>query len=314
VQDNRRHFLKGIAGMTGSITSLGVMRGNAAPAAPKLEQDARRVVVRDKFWIWGHVAGSHNGQYGLPRTSRMTPAEGAFYLDVPNLIFVAYPDQKEPCKMLPEPALYDEYAISFRPLKRVVWSIVGAGGHVNQNGLQSLQQLAQKFPNIVGTQMDDFFRNTLDGGKTGALTPGELSYIQDKLNVGGRKIDLWVTLYHTDLRSDLSQYLAHVDVVTYWTWDAKDIDGLEEGFAQAEKAAPNARKVLGCYMWDYGSRSPMPIAMMEKQCTLGLEWLRNRRIDGMIFLASCICDMGLEAVEWTRNWIAKVGSEPLQAM
>jgi len=31
----------------------------------------------------------------------------------------------------------------------------------------------------------------------------------------------------------------------------------------------------------------------------------------MIFLASCICDLDLEAVEWTRAWIDQVGNEQL---
>jgi hypothetical protein len=46
---------------------------------------------------------------------------------------------------------------------------------------------------------------------------------------------------------------------------------------------------------------------MQQQCQLGLEWLRTGRIEGMIFLASCICDLNLEAVEWTRKWIREVG-------
>ena len=28
-----------------------------------------------------------------------------------------------------------------------------------------------------------------------------------------------------------------------------------------------------------------------------------------IFLAASICDLGLEIVEWTDNWIAKVGDD-----
>ena len=31
----------------------------------------------------------------------------------------------------------------------------------------------------------------------------------------------------------------------------------------------------------------------------------------MIFCGAHLCDQALEAVEWTRNWIAKVGDEPL---
>jgi hypothetical protein len=116
-----------------------------------------------------------------------------------------------------------------------------------------------------------------------------------------------VTLYRHDLQHDVTAYLSKVDVVTYWTWQAKDLDRLEEGFTKAEQAAPKARKVLGCYMWDYGDEKPIPLPLMQKQCQLGLEWLRTGRIEGMIFLASCICDLNLEAVEWTRNWIREVG-------
>jgi len=39
--------------------------------------------------------------------------------------------------------------------------------------------------------------------------------------------------------------------------------------------------------------------------------LREGAIDGMIFLASCICDLELETVEWTRRWIQEVGDNPL---
>ena len=62
-------------------------------------------------------------------------------------------------------------------------------------------------------------------------------------------------------------------------------------------------------MWDYGDKKPLSVAAMEDQCELGLEWLKQGRIDGMIFLASCICDLDLETVEWTRKWIQKVGDQ-----
>jgi len=50
---------------------------------------------------------------------------------------------------------------------------------------------------------------------------------------------------------------------------------------------------------------------MRQQCELGLQWLKHDRIDGMIFLATNICDLGLEAVEWCRQWILQVGDQPL---
>src|SRR5260370_32932934 len=124
----------------------------------------------------------------------MTPDEGAFYLNVPNIIMVAYNAANEPCKMLPTPP-YDPYLLSFRPLKRVVWSIVGAGGVASKSDLDTVRQLSQKYPNIVGVQMDDFFRDAFGGGRVGTLAPKELTYVQDQLNVTRRKMDLWVTVY-----------------------------------------------------------------------------------------------------------------------
>ena len=306
METKRRSFLQGFAATAGAWAVLGpgASKGDAsAPPAPAADEKS---TVRDRFWIWGHVEGSHNNLWGIPGTSRMTPAEGAFYLNVPNIVMVAFPSAKEPCKMLPA-APYDPYLISFRPLKRVVWSIVGAGGVASKGDLETVCQLVPKYPNIVGVQMDDFFRETFDGRHVGTLSPEELDYVQGQLKVGDRKLGLWVTLYRHDLQYDLSAHLSKVDVVTFWTWDGKDIDRLEEGFGKCEQAAPRARKVLGCYMWDYGDQNLLPVSLMQKQCNLGLEWLRAGRIEGMIFLASVICDLNLETVEWTRNWIREVG-------
>jgi hypothetical protein len=155
-------------------------------------EDLRKVqdgCVRDKLWIWEHEAGSHNEGWGIPRPSRMTPVEGAFYLGIPNIIMIRYNGK-------PPIASDDQYIIPFRALKGIV-----------------------------------------------------------------------------------------------------------------EKISPGSGKLLGCYMWDYGTHKPMPVDLMEMQCNIGLRWLREGRIEGMIFLASCICDLDLDAVEWTRSWIAGVGNE-----
>ena len=121
-----------------------------------------------------------------------------------------------------------------------------------------------------------------------------------------------MTLYTHNLDlPNIEKHLEQCDVVTYWTWRAEELKNLEQNFYRLEGLIPSSRKVLGCYMWDYGDHRPMPIALMQHQCQLGLKWLREGRIEGMIFLASCICDLGLEAVEWTRKWIREVGEESL---
>jgi len=256
--------------------------------------------IRDRFWIWGHEAGSHDKTWGTPKPSRMTPAEGAFYLDVPNMIMIRYEDKPE----MP----FDQYALAFRPLKKVVWSITGAGGVTSETERNHIIELAQKFPNIVGVFMDDFF---IGDGK-GALSIDELKDFRNQLILPEKKLDLMVTTYTHDLDTpSTADYLALCDVASIWTWKAADIADMDTTFQKFESVAPDCRKLLGCYMWDYGTHQPMPIDMMKMQCKKGLKWLKEGRIEGMIFLASCICDLELDAVEWTRNWIAEVGCESL---
>ena len=256
--------------------------------------------VRDRFWIWGHEAGSHNAGWGIPKPSRMTPAEGAFYLGVPNIIMIRYDDKP--------PIPFDQYAIPFRPLKRVVWSITGAGGVTSEEERKHVFELASRFPNITGVFMDDFFT----GSGEGALTVEELQNIRSQLSVSGRRLDLMVTVYthNLDLPS-ARKYLELCDKASLWTWEARNLVNMENNFEKFEKLIPKTGKLLGCYMWDYGTHQPMPVDLMEMQCNTGLYWLKEGRIEGMIFLASCICDLELEAVEWTRRWISKTGDEPL---
>jgi len=257
--------------------------------------------VRDKFWIWGHESGSHDKGWDIPQPSRMTPAECAFYLDVPNIIMIRYDDKPS----MP----FDQYTIAFRPLKQVVWSITGAGGVTSDGERKHVFDLARKFPNITGVFMDDFFT----GAGEGVLSVDELQAIRKELIVDGRKLDLMVTTYTHNLDApSVGKYLELCDKASIWTWKASDLVDMEMNFAKFEKVAPKCGKLLGCYMWDYGTHLPMPVDLMKMQCETGLQWLRDGRIEGMIFLASCICDLELEAVEWTRQWISEVGGENLK--
>jgi hypothetical protein len=153
--------------------------------------------------------------------------------------------------------------------------------------------------------------DTYGTGVAAALSMDELRALGKCLTVDGRKLDLAVTLYTHQLKKGILPYLKHCDVVSLWTWRASDLARLEENFAQCKRLLPGKRILLGLYMWDFGTRRPMPPELMKKQCTLALKWLREGRIEGMIFLATNICDLDLEAVNWSRSWIAKVGGQPL---
>ena len=114
--------------------------------------------ARDKFWMFGVKAhqddpwlgrGLDNRNY---TKSRITPAEGAFMLDIPNMLMIN-------CDGIPVPFSEDAYgyAESFRPMKKVHWGVTGSGGFRVGNEEAFICDLAERYPNIKGAFMDDFF-------------------------------------------------------------------------------------------------------------------------------------------------------------
>ena len=233
----------------------------------------------------------------------MTPTECAHYLGVPNLIMVRYNGQPAPP--------FDQEMIALQSLREVVWSIVGAGGETFKGETQQVCDLASRFGNLSGAMMDDFFRPPDFDGPPALFAPDEVRAIQEQLRGNVSPLDLWVVLYDFQLHLPFEEYLRHCDVITFWTWKARDLPNLESSFQKLGSQLPDTRKLLGIYLYDYGDARPMPLRAVQSQCEMGLRWLRERRIEGLIFLASCIGDLGFETVEWTRQWIASVGDQPL---
>jgi hypothetical protein len=267
--------------------------------------------VRDRMWVWAHDAGVYNGQWNLPGRSSITPVEGAAYLGLANVIFIRYEGKPQPP--------FSDYARPFRSLRKVMWSVTGAGGATSDAERREVLALAREMPNLTGVFMDDFFQFTAaargaaggEAGAAAALSVEQLEQLRRQLTLDSRRLDLGVTLYTHQLDPRIAAHLALCDVVSLWMWKADDLERLQSNFALFEKLAPRKRTLLGLYMWDFGTGRPMPLERMKKQCHQALQWLREGRIEGMIFLATNLCDLKLETVGWTKGWIAEVGDGPL---
>ncbi|MBP8130319.1 MAG: hypothetical protein KA184_12140 [Candidatus Hydrogenedentes bacterium] len=285
--------------MRWSVTAgLAVLAAERARAA-----EAER--VRDRLWLWAHYPGVYDGMFGLPRNSRITPVDAAQYLGTPNIMFIQAAGKPE--------YPFDSYAASLKEVKRLQWSITGSSGVTSDEEREHVLRLAATMPNITGLYMDDFF-NFARKGREGAMTVDEVRAIRERMTIDGRRLELGVVVYTADKFNErMRPYLELCDTISLWSWSAEELEGLEANFARLREIAPGKRLQMGCYMWDYGPRRPMPLDRIERQCATGLKWLREKRIGDMIFCGAHLCDQGLEAVEWTRNWIAGVGDEPLSS-
>lgn len=197
-----------------------------------------------------------------------------------------------------------------RPLKRVVWSVVGSGGFSSPKETEEILKLAKTTPNFAGVMLDDFFTGKKEG-KRAKWTVDELAETRRRLKQSGEKLEVFATLYHDQNELPIKDYLDLIDVVTVWGFDPEKLVNLEANLERAERLAPKAKKMLGCYVVDYGKKRGTPVPSMKLQCETGLRWLREGRIEGIIFLGNTTMDLGFESVEWTRQWIEKVGDTKL---
>ena len=297
----RRAILKGAgaAVLSGTLGNPFLCSGNPLPYDRTL---------RDRMWMWGHDARSLKNSYGLgSRGGDIMPGEAINYMGIPNVCMVRFTGTPLPP--------FDDYVKQFAHARRLTWSFVdGDRRHTTeQKRLQALD-LAVKLPNLVGLDMDDFFRGNAVPKTDGAEAPAHLSVaqvqqIQKEMVVKGCRLDLSIVLYSNQLHPAIKRHLDIVDVVYFWTWRARDLENLESNFAAYRKIVPSKPTRLGIYMWDFGEKKPISLKLMEHQCRLGLQWLNKGDIEGMIFHCTPLCDMKLEAVEWSKDWIARHGDE-----
>ena len=266
-------------------------------------QPVRDSSVRDRLWVFACPANSDWSYF--KRRSVMSPAESAFYLGVPNIIMVQIGKSTEQYKRFEPP--FEQYAVALRPLKRVQWSVAGSGGFTSNEETRQVLELARKTSNFTGIYLDDFFYAHERDGKRAALSLDELKAIRRELKGSGKMLDLNVTFYTNQLDLQVADYLDLMDQVTLWTWKPSDLANLEANLTKLGKLAPRARRMLGCYVVDYDEKKSTTVPAMKFQCETALRWLRQKRIDGIVFLGNTSMDLGFEAVEWTRGWIAQVG-------
>jgi hypothetical protein len=226
----------------------------------------------------------------------MTALEGCSYFGIEKCCRVVADDHPQPP--------FDQESIAMRPLKEVVWSIVGAKGSPrNDDGAGDIDEVlrqAEMFDNVTGGVLDDFFCIQ----RMEIFKPDNVARVNKKLkSFKKRPLDLWVVVYEHELELALAEYFEHCDVITFWTWCSENLADLDDNFKKVKAMAPGKRFYMGCYMYDYGNQQQMPMEMMELQCRKYQKWMQDGEIEGIILCSNCCADVNFEAVEWTRNWI-----------
>lgn len=265
------------------------------------------MTARDKLWLFGVRAhqddiwlGRNRGQGPLTSyRSRITPAEGALMLDIPNMAMIVCDG---------EPATFSDeaygYAESFCRMKQVLWGASGSNGYRCGNEEQFIVELSRRYPNITGAYLDDII-----GDRPEDEVLALLAKARQELDRADRHLDMMATWYFRKKASP--QVLAALDGVTLCSWRQEELDRLEENFERIEAQCTHQKKILLCYLFDFPSGLPVTEERMAHQCEYGLQLLRQGRIDGMMFEANSVMGVGLPSELWLRRWLEQVKDTPV---
>ncbi|MBE5781324.1 MAG: hypothetical protein E7328_05835 [Clostridiales bacterium] len=257
--------------------------------------------LKDDLWIWGQTAGTHhahnNNSWKLPGENKMETLEGAKFLGTPNIIRVAMAGSPTPP--------FDDEAELFKDQPKVVWSVVGDASteRTNTGGTDTAAviDISRKYKNIIGGIMDDIFvKDRLEN-----YTPEIIEACAKELH--DANLELWSVIYEYNMEMDVASRLAPCDAITLWTWKGDQLINLEQTYENLKKLMlPHHKVYAGCYFWDYGNRRPLPMGLMKYQLEVYRKWYDEGKIEGIIMLSNCTADIGLETVDYVRQWIAEL--------
>ncbi len=264
------------------------------------------MLLRDKFWLWGHPEGRYNDLYGNERNSRMTPFEACMYLGIHKtfMIPVGWNINRR------------QYNKSFTPLTNVGWEFgeaaQAAGG--DTHAVDLFLSEAREFPNITCAVFDDFLANGAD-----KYSPEAYQGIHDKFhNNDVRYIDTWMVIYTRNYAegapekdAEFAKHIKPYDGVIMWTWEEKDVPLIPEKFDALRKLAPNQRIMCGCYLWNFGEKKQATAEAVKWQ----LDWYREKliagEIEGVVFHTNTMADLDYEAYDAALEWMKEHGDEVL---
>ena len=189
--------------------------------------------------------------------------------------------------------------------RELLWEMSFDDGFAFERPLAPLVALHRAHANVQGVLLDDFSTQEIRKG----ATPEVLARLRRAMPAS---LQLWAVIYSMSLDLPaLPEYLRYLDGISLWVWHGRDLGALEEHVGRCHDLSGGKPLNLGLYFYNFGERRPLSVGQMEGQVDLGLRLVRSGEVQGLCFLSSSVMDEGLEAVEWTRRWIADHGDEPL---
>lgn len=258
--------------------------------------------IRDTFWQWGHPEGCFNTEYGNNQVSRMTPMEGCLYLGIQKTFMIPMEHKVN----------YRQYNQSFETLNEVMWEFqVDYENGILPEQADWLIEEAKLFPNIHGMVLDDFVRDM----KYKNIPVESMWALREHLHKHG--LQMWMVLYTHEFGKDPAQdaefqaYIEPFDGITLWNWKEKNYLQIPEKFEIFKQMAKNKRCMMGCYLYNFGENKEATGDAVTWQLELYKKMLFAGEIEGVVLHTNSMADLGFEAYDACRSWMAAHGDEEI---
>ena len=267
------------------------------------------MLLREKFWLWGHPEGRYNhnaDNFGCNDVSRMTPMEACCYLGIRNTFMV--------------PVGVDvnrrQYNKSFKTLRQVGWECFDACEKPEL--IDNIIEDARDFPNITSVVIDDFKSDPGGVPRYKKMPVSMLESINRKLhNNDVRRLDSWMVLYTFQFGIDEKEdeefqpYMDEFDGIIMWTWEEKDVCLIPEKFEIFKKQTPKTRRMVGCYLYNFGESKQATGEAVKWQLDYYRELLLKGEIEGIVLHTNTMADLDYEAYDAACEWMDEHGDEEI---
>ena len=297
---DRREFLKKTSALVG-LSALSA--GCSSLCVAGVKYPAYENNLQDRLWMWGHDPGAYDGPkgvYNIPLSTPMSMAEGIKSMGIPNVCVIRGGTPNE------------EYRKQFKDVKRIAWNLSSGNNKSYYELKDYVFGLRDTTPNLTGYYLDDFFHGkpkVETDPAPAALSIDEMKKLYGETLAYKRRLDLAIVLYTSQIGPWVKPVMQYVDVVSLWIWSGSDIQKIEENFKKYRSLVPDKKTLLGIYMWDFGGKKELSKDFMIKQLDYAYKLYKEGQIEGLIFHCTPLCNKGLAAVDYAREWIAKYGKE-----
>ena len=166
---------------------------------------------------------------------------------------------------------------------------------------EKASQFSLEFPNVTGGYYDDMKGLMTKFGHGAA----ECARIHDALRSRNPRLRLHTVVYSHELDPPgfWQELLPFMDVVTFWVWGYERLTTLEDDLKRCRDLFGSRPILMGCYLRDYPSVSPMPMESVRHQWRVLAKALAGGLVDGYDILATVLIDGHLEQAEYIRDFI-----------